>query len=99
MKLFWICPQMKISEHVFQHVPANETVLDMPTNENLRNCFSACARKLNCSGYAHKLKSPNTFSRMCQQIKLFWICPQMKISEHVFQDVPANETVLDMPTN
>jgi hypothetical protein len=33
MKLFWICPQIKISKHIFQDVPAHETVQDMPTNE------------------------------------------------------------------
>jgi hypothetical protein len=33
---FVMCPQMKSSLHVFQHVPANETVLAMPANETFR---------------------------------------------------------------
>jgi hypothetical protein len=30
-----MCPQMKISKPVFQHVTANETFLVMPTNETV----------------------------------------------------------------
>jgi hypothetical protein len=31
-----MCPQMKISRPVFQHVTANETVLAMPANKTAR---------------------------------------------------------------
>jgi hypothetical protein len=58
MKVFWLCPQIKLSKTGFQHVTANESVLAMPANETLQNWFTACGRKSKCFGYARKLNSP-----------------------------------------
>jgi hypothetical protein len=71
-----MCPQMKISKHVLFSMRPQATdrrrsrgTRDVPTNENLQTCFSVCALKPLIDEAAEELV----------------MCPQMKISKHVFQ--------------